>query len=291
MHVDVVDLREFYARPLGGVVRRLIGARIRARWHDVTGLSVFGLGYASPYLAVFRGEAARVGALMPAAQGVIAWPAEGKRQTALVEENELPLPDSSVDRLLVVHSLETSETLRAMLREVWRVLSPQGRVLLVVPNRRGLWARFDATPFGQGQPYSRGQLAHMLRDALLTPLDWRHALYMPPFNWPILLRSAVAWERLGAILWPVFSGVLIVEATKQIYAAAVERERVRVRAKPAPAGAVTARNAHARAGRLNPPWSRTRDHAPDRVIRPRPAVPALPPRGAAAPARRRGIWR
>lgn len=234
MNIDVVDLREFYSRPLGAVVRRLIAARVRARWSNVAGLSVFGLGYASPYLAVFRGEAARVGAIMPAAQGVAAWPSEGKRQALLAREDHLPLPDFSADRLLVVHSLENTERLRAMLREAWRVLAPQGRILLVVPNRRGIWARLDTTPFGHGLPYSRGQLARLLRDSMLTPLDWSHALYMPPFNWPILLRSAVAWERIGNTLWPAFSGVLIVEATKQIYAAAPLGEPVPARLSPVP---------------------------------------------------------
>ena len=238
MHLDIVDLREFYARPLGAVVRRLIAARIRARWQNVTGLSIFGLGHASPYLGVFTSEAARVGAIMPAAQGVAAWPIEGARRVTLAHEDHLPLPDSSADRLLIVHSLETTEHLRAMLREAWRVLAPEGRVLLVVPNRRGLWARFESTPFGHGLPYSRGQLARRLRDAMFMPVDWSHALYMPPFNWGVLLRSAVAWERLGAVLWPAFSGVIIVEATKQIYAGTAEPspERARARLQTAPTG-------------------------------------------------------
>jgi SAM-dependent methyltransferase len=178
---------------------------------------------------------------MPAGQGVVAWPSAGQRQATLVHEDHLPIPDSSVDRLLVVHGLENTPALRGMLREIWRVLTPSGRVLLVVPNRRGLWARVDSTPFGHGHPYSRGQLTRLLRDSLLTPLDWSHALYMPPFSWPLLLRSAVAWERLGTLLWPVFSGVIMVEATKQIYAASGDgaRERVRARIMPVPSGAVT----------------------------------------------------
>lgn len=240
MYPDVVDLREFYSRPLGAVARRLIGARIRARWDNVSGMSVFGLGYAAPYLTGFRGEAARIGALMPAAQGVIAWPRDGARQAVLVEEDELPLPDSTADRMLIIHSLENSQRLGPMLREVWRVLAPQGRVLLVVPNRRGMWARFDTTPFGHGRPYSRGQITRLLRDAMFTPLDWTQALYMPPFNLNILMRSAVAWERLGTLLWPAFSGVLIVEATKQIYASSdgVKAKRMRTRLSPVPAGAI-----------------------------------------------------
>ncbi len=244
MQQDVIDLREFYARPLGGVVRHLITYRVRSLWRNVTGMSVFGLGYATPYLTVFRGEATRVGALMHAAQGVVAWPTEAPRQTALVDEDDLPLPDASVDRLLVVHSMEHARNVHDLLREAWRVLSPEGRLILVVPNRTSVWAQSDTTPFGHGQPYSRGQLARLLREAMLSPTGWNHALYMPPFSWQILLRSAIAWERIGTVLWPVFSGVIVVEATKQIYAATphADAKRVPGRLRTVPARPVSPRD-------------------------------------------------
>ena len=168
MQMDVKDLRDFYDSPLGVTVRRLLRQRIRERWTRVHGEVVIGLGFAIPYLSPFRGEAAVLGAFMPAAQGVIAWPPDGPRQSVLVEEGALPLPDSSVDRLLMVHSLELSEQVRPLLREVWRVLKPEGRLLLIVPNRRGPWARFDTTPFGHGRPYSRGQLEGLLLNAMLA---------------------------------------------------------------------------------------------------------------------------
>ena len=248
MHVDIIDLREFYARPLGAVVRRLIAQRIRAHWRDVTGMNVFGLGYAAPYLGVFRSEAACVGALMPASQGVIAWPQGSARQAALVEEDALPLPDNCADRILVVHGIETTENTRDLLREVWRVLAPGGRLIMVVPNRAGIWARLDSTPFGNGRPYSRGQITRLLRDAMFTPEDWGQALYMPPFNWSILLRYAVAWERMGMIFWPGLCGIILVEATKQIYSATPvdARKGVRGRFYPIPAGVASARNTQTR---------------------------------------------
>lgn len=218
MQLDVADLRDFYTTPLGQVVRRLLAQRIRAHWASVAGQTLIGLGFASPFLGAFRGEAASIGALMPSGQGALVWPKSGDILSALVDEDCLPLPDNSVDRLLVVHCLEVAEHVRPLLRELWRVLRPEGRLLVIVPNRRGVWARLDSTPFGHGQPYSRSQLEGLLRQALFTPASWATALHVPPFNRRVLMKSAPAWERAGSRLWPGFAGVLIVEARKETMA-------------------------------------------------------------------------
>jgi len=227
--MDVVDLRNFYAQQLGVVARRMIGRGIRGRWKDTRSLRVLGVGYATPYLGLFREEAERCLALMPAPQGVIRWPSSRPALAALVEEDDLPLPDAAVDRVLLVHALENSSDPAGLLREVWRVLAGGGRLLAVVPNRRGLWARMDTTPFGYGRPYSRSQITHLLRETWFTPASWGEALYVPPFSMRLFLRSAVAWERTGATLSAPFAGVHIVEATKQVYRAVpARRERRRL---------------------------------------------------------------
>ena len=226
---DVVDLRDFYETQLGEVARQTIRRAVRNLWPDLHGQSLLGLGYATPYLRQFRAEAASLLACMPAAQGVLHWPPEGPNAVALADEFELPLPDYSVDRVLLVHAFESTENLRAMLHEVWRVLTGDGRVLIVVPNRRGLWTRFERTPFGWGHPFSRAQLSRLLRDNLFTPARTERALYIPPVRSRTLLRSAMAWERLGQRWFPTFSGVLMIEASKQLYAPNAVRERARRR--------------------------------------------------------------
>lgn len=227
MFVDVVDLRNFYAQGLGVVARRFVARGIRARWADMHGLRVLGLGYATPYLGLFREEAERCLALMPAAQGVVKWPTTRPALTALVEETDLPLTDAAVDCVLLVHGLEMADDAVALLREVWRVLAPNGRLLAVVPNRRGLWARIDTTPFGHGRPYSRTQITNILRETWFTPKGWGEALYVPPIARGWFLRSAVAWERAGATISAPFAGVHIVEATKQVYRAIPARREKR----------------------------------------------------------------
>ena len=225
--MDVVDLRNFYGQQLGVVARRYVSRGIRARWTDTRALRVLGVGYATPYLGLFREEAERCLALMPAAQGVVRWPSTRPALAALVEEDELPLTNSAVDRVLLVHALEMSSDPAELLREAWRVLAAGGRLLAVVPNRRGLWARMDTTPFGQGRPYSRSQITQLLRDTWFTPTGWDEALYVPPIPRGWFLRSAVAWERTGATLSAPFAGVHIVEATKQVYRAIPARREKR----------------------------------------------------------------
>lgn len=230
MFLDVVDLRNFYAQPLGIMTRRLLGRAIRARFDNVTGMRVLGLGYPTPYLGVFREEAERCLAVMPAAQGVVRWPSAAPTLATLADETLLPFPTSSMDRVVIVHALEMTPNAAEMLREVWRVLAPGGRLLAVVPNRRGVWARLDTTPFGNGRPFSRGQVVSLLREALFTPVGWDEALYAPPSRW--FLNTAVAWERIGARLSLPFSGVLVVEATKQLYRPVAVRRPSRI-AEPA----------------------------------------------------------
>ena len=129
----------------------------------------------------------------------------------------LPLPDASVDRLLLAHALEAAERPEALLEELWRISAPEGRVIVVVPSRRGVWARVDGTPYGHGLPYSRAQLRELLHRALFSPIFWGEALYAPPISRKLAIRSAPTIERLGAALGLPFAGVHIVEATKQVY--------------------------------------------------------------------------
>jgi SAM-dependent methyltransferase len=218
MYVDVVDLRDFYETRLGQVARRMIRRRIRLIWPDLRGMRLLGLGYATPYLRLFRDEAERSIAVMPSSQGVLSWPREGPNAVALADEGELPLQDYSIDRVLLVHGLEYSQQVRPLLKEIWRVMAGGGRLVVVTPNRRGIWARIDRTPFGQGHPYTPSQLSRVLREADFTPERVSTALFVPPNGSRMMLRSAAAIEQIGERWFTTFAGVSVVEASKQIYA-------------------------------------------------------------------------
>jgi SAM-dependent methyltransferase len=218
MALDIRTLEEFYDGRIGQVARRLILTHLRARWPSLAGQRVLGFGYAAPYLRPLVGEAERTIAAIPEILGPASWGAGGRSLTTLVDELALPFPDSLFDCLLVIHGLEAAEAQRPFLRELWRVLAPAGRLIIVAPNRASLWAQMETSPFGHGQPYSRGQLGRLLEESMFRPEHWDAALFMPPFGGRRSVRSGRAWERLGHRVWPRLAGVHIVEATKSLYA-------------------------------------------------------------------------
>lgn len=218
MWTDVLELRDFYDTRLGYVARRMIRRKIREFWPDVRGCNMMALGYPTPFLRYYREEAQRLVALMPAEQGALSWSRETPNIVVLTEETQLPLANKSVDVALVVHALEFTSHPREMIQEVWRVLADGGKLILIVPNRTSAWARVEKTPFGQGHPYSLSQLNQFLKENLFTPIRAEHALYVPPTQSRFFLSMANAWEKLGHKWFRNLSGVLIVEASKQVYA-------------------------------------------------------------------------
>ena len=214
MSHEVHGLENFYATPTGLVAARLLRDRLRALWPHLPGQAVLGLGYASPFLRLWRAEAARCVALVPPHLPRWRWPRAAASRTAVGEEDALPFPDRSFDRILLVHGLENAENARRLLREVWRVLTDDGRLLVVAPNRLGLWAHLEHTPFGHGQPYSPGQLERLLRRQMFQVERRGAALFVPPFRLRLLLRGAGGWEKVGPALYPRFAGATLVEARK-----------------------------------------------------------------------------
>ncbi len=220
MHLDVLNLRNFYYRSaLGRAAQRVVRNNVLGFWPEAKGQTVVGFGFAVPLLRPYLGQARRVIGLMPAPQGVMPWPPGGPNVTVLCEDTLWPLETGVVDKLVLLHGLETSENPSILLDECFRVLGPGGRALFVVPNRAGLWSRSDRTPFGYGRPYTLGQLEAQLKQHGFMIESHVSALYQPPSSRRAWLKTGPVWEKTGRRLaYVVAGGVLIVEASKQVHA-------------------------------------------------------------------------
>jgi SAM-dependent methyltransferase len=209
---NVQDLNRFYTTPEGAVTRRVVAQKLSEAWPDVVGLDILGIGFTTPYLEYFQ-KARRVIAAMPAAQGAEIWPEGLKCRSTLVDEQHTPFASALFDRIFLMHGLEESKNPEGILLEASRLLSTNGRLIIAVVARGGLWTHAEKTPFGHGQPFSRAQLEHALRQADLEPVAWSYALYVPPMR--SFLRWAQTFEDWAPKIWPYTGGLILMEAAKR----------------------------------------------------------------------------
>lgn len=219
MTMDAGTASSFYATAQGAVAARLLRERLALMWPKLQNRSILGLGYAAPFLRLWREGAERCIALTPAQVGAIRWPAGQAGLSCTADEDRMPFPDNMFDHILLVHGLEVAENQRGLLREIWRVLRDNGSLIVVAPNRHGLWAHAESTPFGHGQPFSARQVEKILAAQLFRTERRDTALFMPPSAWRPVLRGGRLWEQAGRAIMPGLAGVNITEAVKDVHAA------------------------------------------------------------------------
>jgi SAM-dependent methyltransferase len=224
MMLEAVRLHNWYSSPQGQTVAHLVG-EVMVHWLSVKPptIKILGLGFAQPYMDQFiqflpQERGVRSFGASPAEMGVMAWPTGEANRMAQIRPDALPFADEQFDQVIMAHFLEGCESPQAALRETWRILAPGGRLLSMVPNRGGLWARRDTTPFGWGRPFSPGQLTELLTESLFIPRQSRFALFMPPVAERYFPRAAPAWEKAGTRWFAPLGGAILCEAEKVVYA-------------------------------------------------------------------------
>ncbi len=219
MYFSVSEMRDFYASDIGVIVHGVLQSNINGFWPDMHGLRVLGCGYSGPYLDDLRNRSERCIAMSTPRLGPVETCTKQKNISFTSSEFRIPLENSSVDRILLIHHLEHCDHLRESLQETWRILKPNGRIMVIVPNRMGVWARADWSPFGHGHPFTSSQLCSYLRDNKFVQERHKSALFVPPMpDSPIMMKSSNLIERMAGNILPFVAGVHIVEASKQIYA-------------------------------------------------------------------------
>jgi len=218
MRATATRLESFYATRLGQAARDMAARRLQTVWPDLSGKNVLGFGYGWPYLQPYEATANRVVLAMPDEQGAIAHPGKRGVATLLCEERALPFSDASFDNILAIHAIEDASSARVLLSELYRVCRPEGRIVVIAANRAGIWSRAESLPFGSGRPFSRRQLRLVLSQVGFQPTVSSNALYIPPLKGLAKPKFSMTVERFGETVWPGFSGLVLVEAIKRLYA-------------------------------------------------------------------------
>ena len=218
MLFNLKKLVSFYDTKLGRFVKRQIKRQLRSELDQLSNSSyLLSLGYSIPFLGRNWKKFYRFNLFFPATQGCFTFGDEKGNLSALVHENQLPLPDAIVDGMVCSHCFEHTHDEHQLLREIWRVLNGSGKLYLILPNRRGLWARFDNNPYGFGTSYSKRQIRKLLEQHQFIVESVKPVLFAPPshMHWYHSLITPI--NHLLKALSNQFCGVYIITAKKQIF--------------------------------------------------------------------------
>lgn len=218
MRQSTATLEAFYNSRLGAAVGHRVRERVSDLWGACDRQSVLGIGYSLPVLQLWQSEQQTCLAAIPEDMHQRATPSQAARRVVITPDHRLPFNDSEFDKIILMHALEEAEHPRHLMREAWRVLAPEGRMIVIVTNRRGVWSLNDGCAFGHGQPWTRGQLSQFLSDGLFQVTASSTAVFMPPVDWYLVTSASRLLERTGERLLPSFGGLILIEAVKRIYA-------------------------------------------------------------------------
>ena len=218
MRQSATVLEAFYAARLGRAAAERIANRLLDLWGPCAGEAVACVGYPHPLLPLWLPSARTCIGVTPDEAGQSR--SDGPRGGVIVHapEHRLPFGDGVFDKIVLLHALEEADHPRLLMREVWRVLAPEGRIIVAATNRKSLWSINDRTAFGHGRPWTRRQLMQFMTDSLFQVTASTTAVHMPPLDWRLITAAAKSWERVGEWVAPGLGGVVLVEAVKRLYA-------------------------------------------------------------------------
>ncbi len=151
------------------------------------------------------------------------------RAALITDFSALPFAAASLDLVLLPHALELHPDPHATLREVERVLVPEGRVVICGFNPTGLWALRQRRArwtrrlgFGErflpdvGQWIGYWRLRDWLRLLSFEVEQHRFGCYRPAMHSPVWLERCAWMDRVGARWWPIFGSAYCIVAVKRV---------------------------------------------------------------------------
>lgn len=147
------------------------------------------------------------------------WPEQGQGHYVMTDRTHWPYRAEDADFVVLFHDIEFAEDADVYLREAWRVLKGEGRLIILFPNRSGKWARYDNTPFGLGYPFTLEQMEKLLSSAHFTIDKVERKLFYGPYAPQSLIgrlhRTITEALGLYCLIQP---GLYMICASKHIYA-------------------------------------------------------------------------
>jgi len=151
---------------------------------------------------------------------------EGRKPAVVVAHDfaELPFASQSLDLVVLPHVLEFAEEPHQVLREVERVLIPEGQVIVCGFNPASLWGMRQVAGRVTGSHYlprhgefiSLPRLKDWLKLLNMEVTPGHFGCYAPPCRTDRWLQRHAFMERAGSRWWPYLGAVYMVQAIKRV---------------------------------------------------------------------------
>ena len=219
----VSDIFGYHALQLGlPALDALLVNRMPHKWLALEG--------APPRPAMLIDAAAEAKAPAYASDGTTSAARSSRKVAFLTDSGALPFPESSLDLVLLPHTLELGADPHATLREVQRVLVPEGRVVISGFNPVSLWGlgqkqRRLFKSRGTGLPdlsavnewIGYWRLRDWLRLLDFEVESAQFGCYLPALSSQAWIHRFRWMDAAGRRWWPIFGAVYFVAAVKRVH--------------------------------------------------------------------------
>ena len=218
MYQDIIKLEKFYQSELGRAVQDRISSKLKKYIYLHDGEKLGGFGFGEPYLPHLPKKKVSIFNFFSQQGGIKKNILNEKLFNVLLDGEQLPIEDFFLNHIICIHYLEHSENLKKTLRELWRVLAPEGKIYIILPNKKSSWSFSSQSPFSSGFGFSKNQINQVLEDNFFEIQSIDRLVYFPSWNIRLLLSNRFFLEKIGSYFWRFFNGFYLCVATKRIYA-------------------------------------------------------------------------
>ena len=217
MYLDLLNYQNFYKSSIGNLLASHIDFKIKKHCYLYNKQNIGCFGYSSPYLSFLKNYNIP---LLHCYSKRLGLPNENisKMNKILIDEDRIPFQDSYFDHMFLIHYLENSYNIKLSLREIWRTLVPEGKLYLLIPNKKSSWYLSNKSPFSSGNGFSKKQISDLLNESFFEIKTIERIVYFPNKNYSFINKHKNLIDQIGSIFFKYFNGIYLCVVKKKIYA-------------------------------------------------------------------------
>jgi SAM-dependent methyltransferase len=211
---SLTEFKSFYSDRIGRLQFRILRRIFLPLFPNSAPATIIGIGYALPFLSIAKEGGHNIFHVLPTAASKPPLTLAKSHHSCVAYESLLPLPNHCADMVIVAHILEFTHHRETLLKEICRILKPQGRVLLLVPNRFSPWRFFRQRILTRGNFFSTHDLINLISAFPLVLESCQSALYAPPITKRWFIKTYRFWEIIGTSI-PGYFGLALLAVLRQ----------------------------------------------------------------------------